>query len=136
MSYKWGNRSKKRLQGVSEILVECLTRALSISKYDMTIPSYGGKRTADQQNKLYKKGASQKDGYEKQSYHQTGNAGDAIPVDGLYANDKGFRHFAKCMFYTWQLMMKEGKIPEGYFLEWGGHWTNFIDMPHWQIVKR
>ena len=136
MSYQFGIRSKKRLEGVNPLLTECLTRALAISKFDMTIPSFGGMRTAEQQNRLFRKGASQLDGYNKQSYHQSGNAADVIPVDGLYANDKGFRHFAKCMFYTWQLMIKEGKVRDGFFLEWGGLWQNFIDVPHWQIVKK
>lgn len=136
MSYKWGNRSKERMQGVNDLLIECVTRALSISRVDMTIPKYGGVRTPEEQKSLYDKGYSQRDGYQKRSYHQTGNAIDVIPVQGGYANASGFREFAKCMFRTWQIMIKEGKVPEDIYLEWGGHWRNFLDVPHWQIVKR
>ena len=135
MNFQWGNRSKERMQGVHELPVECATRALSISKHDMTIPWMGGLRTAEEQNDIFKEGNSQLDGYEKKSYHQSGFALDIIPVQGGYANDKAFRHFAKCMFFTWQLMIREGKAGD-FILEWGGHWQKFIDVPHWQIVKR
>ena len=135
MSYTWGTRSMERLEGVNPILINCITIALRNSQHDMTIPNYGGLRTPEDQNELFKKGYSQKDGYEKLSYHQTGDAVDVIPVQGAYANDKGFRHFAKCMFSAWQGMIAAGEHG-GYTLEWGGHWQSFIDVPHWQIVKR
>ncbi len=141
--YTWGKRSLERmqgvnelLQGVNELLIECAARALEISDHDMTIPWMGGKRSAENQNEIFKSGASTLDGFEKKSYHQTGNALDVIPVEGNYRNDKAFRHFAKCMFQAWQEMHMKGRIPDGLFLEWGGHWQNFIDVPHWQIVQR
>lgn len=135
MSYKFGSRSKERMMGVQDILIECATRALSISKHDMTIPETGGLRTPQEQNELFKKGYSQMDGFDKKSYHQSGFALDVIPVTG-YDDAGAFRHFAKCMWYSWQLMQKEGKIPNNYYLEYGGHWTNFVDVPHWQINKK
>lgn len=135
MNYKWGNRSKERMKGVNDILVECATRALSICRADMTIPKYGGVRTPGEQKSLYDKGYSQRDGYEKRSYHQTGNALDVIPVKGGYSNASGFREFARCMFYTWQLMIKEEKIPKDLCLFWGGHWRSFVDTPHWELRK-
>ena len=122
------------MEGVHPALIKCAERALSISKYDMTIPWMGGVRTAEDQRKIFDQGYSQVDGYKKKSYHQTGKALDVIPVKGGYDNDKAFRHFAKCMFLTWQRMMTR-KETEGYFLEWGGHWMNFIDNPHWQLVN-
>ena len=125
--YEWGNRSKQRMKGVEPLLRECATAALYSSKYDMTIPWMGGLRTAEQQNRIFKTGNSQLDGHNKRSYHQTGKALDIIPVEGGYTNDKAFRHFAACMFTEWQ------KMNTGLILEWGGHWENFIDTPHWQI---
>ena len=80
MSFKWGNRSLERMEGVNEFLVECATEALRISKHDMTIPWMGGIRTAEEQNKIFKEGNSKMDGYEKKSYHQSGNALDITPV--------------------------------------------------------
>ena len=136
MAYKWGNRSKERMTGVNPILIECATRALAICREDMTIPWMGGLRTAEEQNEIFKDGNSKLDGFNKKSYHQTGNAIDVIPVKGSYSNSKGFREFARSMFHTWQVMIKEGKVPDSIYLEWGGNWRNFIDVPHWQIVKR
>jgi len=135
MSYKFGNRSNERMEGVNSVLIQCAGIALGKSQHDMTIPKTGGLRTPEDQNKLFKKGYSQKDGFEKKSYHQSGNALDVIPVVGGYANDKAFRHFAGKMFSAWQGIIAAGEH-QGYTLEWGGHWQNFLDVPHWQIVKR
>ena len=136
MTFTWGLRSKKRMEGVNTLLIECATRALVLSRHDMTIAWRGGLRTAEQQHEIYLDGNSKLDGYERESYHQTGNALDIIPVQGNHSNDRAFRHFAACMFHIWQHMLREGKVPENIFLEWGGHWQNFIDTPHWQITKR
>jgi peptidoglycan LD-endopeptidase CwlK len=141
--FSWGNKSKERMEGVNPLLIECATRALAMSKHDMTIPGMGGVRTAEEQNAIFKEGNSQKDGFKKKSYHQSGNAIDIIPVQGGYTNDKAFRHFAACMFHSWQMMIFYGHddpgmkelVPDGLCLEWGGHWSNFIDTPHWQIRK-
>lgn len=135
MAFQWGSRSKQRMEGVNTLLIECATRALEVSEHDMTIPWMGGLRTAEQQKEIYDDGNSTLDGYDRKSYHQTGLALDVIPVQGKYANDKAFRHFAGRMFSVWQVMIREGKTGN-YLLEWGGHWQNFIDTPHWQIVDR
>ncbi|MDA1120883.1 MAG: M15 family metallopeptidase [Bacteroidetes bacterium] len=135
MSYKYGNTSIVRMIGVNPVLIRCAEIALSKSQHDMTIPNFGGLRTPEDQNSLFQKGYSKADGYEKKSYHQTGDALDVIPVIGGYKNEKAFRHFAGNMFSAWQMMIKANEN-EGYILEWGGHWQNFIDVPHWQIVKR
>ena len=134
MSYRFGDRSIKRLEGVHENLIVCASKALYASDFDMTIPWMGGLRTAKEQNEIFKKGYSQRDGYTRKSYHQTGMAIDIIPVDGGYTNGAGFRHFAGKMFSQWQSMIKNGQIPENMYLEWGGHWTSFIDKPHWQVI--
>ena len=130
MGFKWGNRSIQRTIGVNNTLMNCATLALKKSQHDMTIPWMGGLRTAEQQNRIFKTGASTLDGFTRKSYHQTGNALDVIPVHGGYSNDKAFRHFAQCMFNAWQEMEVKG-----YRLEWGGHWQDFLDQPHWQIIK-
>ena len=131
--YKFGTTSIRRMEGVDERLVECVTRALTSSKrYDYSIPWMGGMRTPKEQLALFKNGASQLDGYRKQSYHQTGNAIDVIPynVNPEY-NVKAHMYFAELMFSEWQRGLYTGEYRG--VLEWGGHWTNFNDMPHWQI---
>ena len=141
--FKWSNTSIDRAKGVNPQLLECATRALKSCKtYDQSVQWLGGLRTAEQQNQIFKSGASQLDGYNKKSYHQTGNAIDICPVGlDLQALDRmvngriplhpGFREFAANMFRQWQKMIREGKA-DG-VLEWGGHWKTFIDCPHWQV---
>ena len=53
------------------------------------IPGTGGKRTAEEQNGLYKLGKSKADGYKRKSYHQSGNAFDIYGyVNGKATWDK------------------------------------------------
>lgn len=137
MKYKWGSLSKRRLEGVNPLLVECVTRALSkCKKYDQTVPWMGGLRTAEEQNHIFTKGNSRLDGHKKKSYHQSGNALDVVPfVKGKanYKLYKGFQEFAHCMFSAWQEMQTENKEARKWRLEWGGFWTSFNDKPHWQL---
>lgn len=144
MAYTFGERSNQRREGVNPLLIECSDRALSESRYDMTIPWMGGVRTAEEQNEIFKAGNSKCDGYDKLSYHQPeaspgpwSDALDVIPVgSNPYAKYRELNHFAQCMYRVWQKMIEEGRT-EGYILEWGGLWgESGWDKPHWQIVKR
>ncbi|MDC3237400.1 M15 family metallopeptidase [bacterium] len=130
--YKWGSKSLSRMEGVNPLLIECATRALAKSKFDMTIPGMGGLRTTEDQKGIFDRGYSQVDGTKRKSYHQTGNALDVIAVIDGYNNDVAFRDFAKRMFNAWQEMIYQGEARGK--LEWGGNWRNFIDKPHWQII--
>jgi len=135
MSYSWGSKSKERMQGVNELLIECATRALSKSKYDFTVPWMGGIRTAEEQKEIFDAGNSKLDGSPgKESYHQSGNALDVIPTGPApYTQSRKFNHFAQCMFRSWQEMIYQGEAKGR--LEWGGLWgESGWDKPHWQIV--
>ena len=130
--FKLGTRSLERAKGVNPLLLDCAMKALAISKYDMTVPWMGGVRTAEEQNGLFKEGNSKADGFDKISYHQTGNALDIIPVDGGYENTRGFNHFAKCMYESWQQKIYEGTAKG--ILHWGGLFgKDGWDKPHWEI---
>lgn len=72
----FSSSSLERLKTVDERLQMVMKEALRTSPIDFGIPRYGGKRTAQDQNKLYKDGLSKLDGYEKVSYHQSGKAVD------------------------------------------------------------
>ena len=57
----------------------------------------------------------------KVGYHNTGNAWDICQnIKGKEYSDDSF--FEKC-----------GKIAKSLGIEWGGHWTGFVDKPHFQI---
>ena len=80
------------MQGVNPILIEFADRLIKESKYDLTIPPHGGLRTAEEQKEIFNSGASKCDGYNKKSYHQTGNALDIViysgSVKGMYNSKK------------------------------------------------
>jgi peptidoglycan L-alanyl-D-glutamate endopeptidase CwlK len=132
--YVFGTTSIRRAEGVNTNLFTCARRALSKSKYDMTIPWRGGFRTAEEQNELYKDGSTRADGYDKMSYHQSGNALDIKPC----SKDKetinhAYTHFAKLMFREWQRMLIEDSSIGT--LEWGGLWKNSWDIRHYEVKQ-
>jgi hypothetical protein len=63
----------------SEILIEAVKDFIRYTPIDFVIISNGGYRSAEQQNELYKKGASQLDGFKHKSKHQSGLAVDLVP---------------------------------------------------------
>ena len=70
MTYYFGKSSLAKLGTVDESLQEVMTIALATSPIDFGIIS--GLRTAEEQNKLFLKGASQRDGYDKRISIKTG----------------------------------------------------------------
>lgn len=143
--FSWGKTSLKRMEGVDQQLINCATRALYNCKtYDQSVQWRGGLRSAEQQLEIFNRGASSKDGTNKLSYHQSGLALDVAPVGikmedlekmvkGQMVPHAGFREFSFNMFQTWQNMLVAGEAKG--FLQWGGNWKSFIDLPHWQIIR-
>ena len=81
--FKLSERSEQRLIGVDLRLHEVIELALKLTKIDFGIPQYGGRRTPEEQAALYRANRSQRDGYSKKSYHQTGLAVDLYAyIDG------------------------------------------------------
>ena len=127
--YAFSDRSKQRMFGVDDLLVAVAYRALEISPIDFGIPALGGKRTADEQFKLFTAGKSKCDGTLKRSKHQDGRALDFYAfVDGSASWDE--RHLA---VVAAAFLQAAGEL--GVRLEWGGLWRNFKDYPHVQIIK-
>lgn len=128
MSFKLGKSSRKNLYGVDAQLHRVVERALEITKVDFGIPPMGGFRTAEEQQMLYKSGKSTLDGYLKESYHQTGRAFDVFAyVDGKASWDKTH-------LYEVATAILAAASQLGVALKWGGHWTNFVDMPHFELA--
>lgn len=128
--FKLSERSASRLVGVKTDLIEVIELALTITNIDFGIPEFGGFRTSEQQNSLFLKKASQLDGYKNKSYHQTGNAFDVFAyVDGKASwNEKHLTHVAAAIL--------QAASHEGVPLNWGGFWTGFKDMPHFEYRGR
>jgi len=128
MSYKLSKRSRDRLEGIHVVLIDIIEAAITDSPFDFGIPQMGGLRTAEDQAMLYSKGVSQCDGYVKKSYHQTGRAFDIYAyVDGKASWNVD--HLSAIADH----IMCVAKDKFNVELEWGGHWKNFVDLPHFQI---
>lgn len=138
--YKFSKRSLKRLKGVEPLLIAIFVDAISDSPYDFGIPRSGGYRSASEQNKLYKEGKSQRDGYKRRSYHQSGKAIDIF----LYIGGKAYWDKDKLEEVA-KHIQKVAKDKYKVELIWGGDWDNdgnrvdhdpdekFFDGAHFQI---
>tara|TARA_B110000211_G_C13766690_1_gene415683 strand:+ start:108 stop:503 length:396 start_codon:yes stop_codon:yes gene_type:complete len=130
--YILGRKSLENLKGVNPILIEILERALEISSFrkdgvDFTIINTAGIRTPQEQNRLFREGVSNADGYKKISKHQTGDALDVVPYvnGGASWDEKELLKVAVCMLQASKEL--------GYNLKWGGFWRTFKDLPHYQL---
>lgn len=122
-------RSESRMIGVHGDLKRVVRRAIELTPFDFGITS--GKRTAEEQNALFKKGASQLDGYSKKSRHQSGHAIDFVVYDENSKVTWGFSYYEQ-VSWAFKQAAKELNVP----IVWGGDWVSFKDGPHVELDKR
>lgn len=127
MGFSFSEKSRERMRGVDERLVEVMNLALHLSKIDFGIPPYGGLRSEEDQAFLYEEGKSKADGIKYKSKHQEGKAVDVYAyVDGKASwDEEHLTHIATAVLQAANQL--------GVKLEWGGLWNNFIDMPHFEV---
>lgn len=126
---KLSRRSLSRLEGVNPLLIAIVVDSIRESPYDFGIPQHGGKRTNDEQNLLFKQipKVTNCDGFEKKSYHQSGNAFDIFGYVDSNATwsesvlESIARHIQRVAWDKYTID-----------IEWGGDWDD-RDMPHFQI---
>jgi peptidoglycan L-alanyl-D-glutamate endopeptidase CwlK len=126
--YQLSKRSLARLKNVNPLLIAIAVDGIKNSPVDFGIPQHGGKRTADEQNLLFKQGVSKCDGFNKKSYHQSGNAFDIYG----YVNGKATWN-KKILTKIARHLQRVAHDKYNVDLDWGGDWRNFKDMPHFQI---
>lgn len=116
--FKLSKRSLNRLTGVHPVLIAIFVEAIATSPYDYGIAEHGGFRTASEQRLLYDQKLSQRDGYYKKSYHQSGLAIDIFGyVDGKATWDKD-------ILEAIAIHLKKVALRYGVTLIWGGDWDN------------
>jgi peptidoglycan L-alanyl-D-glutamate endopeptidase CwlK len=136
--FKLYENSKKHREGVDSRLIEISDRAIQITLVDFGHDRYGGLRTSELQNELYRQGKSERDGYRIKSYHQTGKALD------FYAFVDGKVSYLQPHLAMVALAFFQAASELGYKISWGGLWksknpveVNGIpygwDCPHIQI---
>jgi len=125
--FSFSKRSLERLDGVDRRLIDVLERALQLSPYDFGVAEHGGVRSAEEQNALFKAGASRADGYVDKSNHQFGIAAD------VYGLDEGKLSYEPVVMATIAAAILQSASELGYHVEWGGFWRSIHDTPHFQI---
>ena len=137
MTYKLSKLSKKRLEGVDTKLKALIEEALDDSPVDFGIAWKGGKRTAKEQKQLYKKGVTTKDGYERMSKHQIGQAVDVLPYVAGQVNLE-----EKYYYIIIGVVMSTAKRM-GLNIRSGGDWDSdgeyvtdhdLKDLPHFELI--
>ena len=124
---KFSQNSINNREGVNRKLIAISDMALNLSIIDFGIPQLGGLRTTDQQRILYFAGKSKCDGVTSPSKHQSGNALD------VYAYVDGKASWEEHHLTLVAAAMLQAASHMGYKLSWGGLWTSFQDMPHFQL---
>lgn len=126
--FKLSITSRTRMDGVNPDLIKIANLAINITKIDFGIPQDGGIRTEERQNELFMDGKSKADGYDKLSFHQSGQALDVFAyADGKASWDE--LHLA--MVAT--AMLQSASIL-GFSLGWGGNFVSFKDFPHFELL--
>ena len=126
--FELGYSTLRHLKTVKNLdLIILVSQAIKLTQQDFTIIKSGGFRTAEQQNEIFKKGYSLCDGYEKKSYHQSGNAVDLVP----FINGKASWSATECkaIVRTMKFLAEEN----GVNLTCGYDWNDFFDPYHYEI---
>lgn len=143
-------------------LVEVVKHAITITEQDFCLLKNGGARSAEEQNKLFKQGSTQKDGYKKPSNHQVKSDGFGKAVDLVpWGNGSFFYDDTWEAHYPIAVAMSKASRALNIPIMWGGNWyermdqypdtlegikeaverykkqhagVDFIDAPHFQLV--
>ena len=137
--------SRMRLSSCHQDLQTVCHYAIQIIDFSIVY----GKRTAEQQFKLFKKGrklvggtwiiiddgkvVTHKDGYEKKSRHQKGDAIDIIPYPDKWSSERRFFELAGVIKATAYLLKKYNDIEND--IEWGFDLWNW-DLAHFQLWQK
>lgn len=130
-------RSIKNMDGVSPYLQMLAIKAIAISPVDFGILETGGERTASTQYNIFKQGYSKCDGYNKKSYHQSGNAIDLVPyIKGkfIYNDRKAFIDIYYSLKEAENHLRSIQMIPDHIFIHHGIFW-NWKDLDNDGIIE-
>jgi len=137
-NFKLSKNSKANLKGVYAPIVDLIVRALKKSEHDFGIPKHGGKRSPQEQNNLFhlKPRVTWKDGFKNLSYHQSGMAFDIFVFDehgACWDCREKYKEIWEVIKEEFELMKAEGLFSEDQNIYWGGNWTKFVDIPHFEV---
>ena len=116
MTFKLSSRSLGKLEGVNELLVDTVKRAIEVSKVDFGV--IYGVRSLEEQEKLYNSGRSQT----MRSKHLIQEDGTSHAVD-LMAYDGSDPSWDIVMYDDIADAMKAAAKETGAKIRWGAAWT-------------
>ena len=123
MAFKLSSRSLGKLEGVNELLVDTVKRAIEVSKVDFGV--IYGVRSLEEQEKLYNSGRSQT----MRSKHLIQEDGTSHAVD-LMAYDGSDPSWDIVMYDDIADAMKEAALETGAKICWGAAW-HIDDITKW-----
>lgn len=146
-----GKNSRQRLEGVHPDLVRVVERAIKLTAVDFAVVQ--GRRTLDEQRKLYGKGrtaAQCKAAGVPAHYARPGEPKVTWTMNSDHlAKRDGYGHAVDLAAFVegaidWQNIrlyhaiaaaMKHAARIEGVAIEWGGDWSKTKDYPHFALMR-
>lgn len=123
--FKFSAKSQEYLNTCHPDIQRVFHRVMSYQEMDFTVLE--GQRTDERQMMLFADGKSQLDGVINKSRHQS-TPSEAIDVAPYPINWESLPEFNRLATLIFRACLEEGV-----HLEYGGHWKNFKDYPHWEL---
>lgn len=129
MSFELTPRDTMRLQGLHPDLIRVVRGAALHYRPSGRFIVVEGLRVIERQRELFTAGKSKT----MKSRHLTGHAVDLAPLVDLNGDGALELTWIRESFYPIVDAMRESAAAASVLLEWGGDWSTFVDMPHWQL---
>jgi peptidoglycan L-alanyl-D-glutamate endopeptidase CwlK len=100
----------------------------------MDITVLCGHRTEAEQNDAYRKGFSKLQFPKSKHNSMPSMAVDIAPYPIDWDDFERFETVASVVKTHWNLIPHEER--RGWELQWGGDWSRFRDMPHWELKRK
>ena len=130
MSFKFGQKSQEKLNGVNMDLIRVAQRALSFGVMDSAVTE--GMRNTERQKELFREGKSELDGVTVKSKHQSGDAIDLMPYPANLNSVNVWTHIPR--WVALMTLMKVAAKLENVDIRCGGDWKSLKDYPHFEIA--
>lgn len=129
MSFELSRRDVERLQGLHQDLIRVVRGAALHFSPSGKFMVVEGRRSLERQKDLFAAGKSKT----MKSRHLTGHAIDLAPLVDLDGDGALELTWVRESFFPIVDAMRASAAAAGVLIEWGGDWTTFVDMPHWQL---
>lgn len=127
--FKFGKKSRSKLLDAHEDFQKVACRAIQITTVDFGFSEV--KRTIETQELYYETGKST-----TMNSRHLPNADGVCFAGDVYAYVDGKASFEKKHLRAVAKAMFTAAIECGIVIEWGGHWSSFVDMPHYQLSHK